>query len=87
LITTALNHSYHNKQTLLLPKVDVALFIWGNKITGNISSPLRFHASKEVARKYLATRNKDKWSNKWFNAVDWEHLDLTLKSKEDMCKI
>ncbi len=87
LITTALNHGYHNKQTSLLPKEDVALFIWGNKITGNISSPLRFHASKEVARKYLATHNKDKWSNEWFNAVDWEHLDLALKSKEDMYKI
>jgi hypothetical protein len=56
---------YHNSQgqmTSLLPKEDVALFIWGNKITGDISSPLRFHASKEVARKYLATRKKDKWS-------------------------
>jgi hypothetical protein len=29
---------------------DVALFIWGNKLTGNISSPLQFHASKEVER-------------------------------------
>jgi hypothetical protein len=86
-ITTALNHGYHKKQTLLLPKEDVALFIWGNKLTGNISSPLRFHASKEVARKYLATCKKDKWSNKHFNAVDWEHLDLALKSKEDMYKI
>jgi hypothetical protein len=70
LITTALNHSYYDKQPLLLPKEDVALFIRGNKITGDISSPLRFHASKEVARKHLATRNKDKWSNEWFNAVD-----------------
>jgi hypothetical protein len=61
--------------------------IWGNKLTGDISSPLRFHASKEVARKYLATRKKDKWSNKRFDAVDWGHLDLALKSKEDMYKI
>jgi hypothetical protein len=87
LITTALNHGYHDKQTSLLPKEDVALFIWGNKITGDISSPLHFHASKEVARKYLATRKKDKWSNEHFDAVDWEHLDLALKSKEDMYKI
>ncbi len=86
-ITTVLNHGYHKKQTLLLPKEDVTLFIWGNKLTGDISSPLRFHASTEVARKYLATRKKDKWSNKCFNAVDWEHLDLALKSKEDMYKI
>ncbi len=86
-ITTALNHGYHKKQTLLLPKEDVALFIWGNKLTGNIASPLRFHASKEVARKYPATHKKDKWSNERFNAVDWEHLDLALKSKEDVYKI
>jgi hypothetical protein len=30
----------------------------GHKITGNISSPLRFHASKEIARYYLATHKK-----------------------------
>jgi hypothetical protein len=54
-ITTALNHGYHKKQTSLLPKEDVALFIWGNKLTGNILPPLRFHASKEATRKYLAT--------------------------------
>jgi hypothetical protein len=59
-ITTALNHSYHKKQTLLLPKEGVALFIWGNKLSGKILSPLRFHASKEVERKHLATRKKDK---------------------------
>ncbi len=83
-ITTTLNHGYHKKQTLLLPKEDVVLFIWGNKLTGDILSSLRFHASKEVARKYLAICKKDKWSNERFNAVDWEHLDLALKSKEDM---
>jgi hypothetical protein len=65
----------------------VALFVWGNKITGYISSPLRFHANKEVARKYLATCKKDNWLNKRFDAVDWKHLDLAIKSKEDMYKI
>jgi hypothetical protein len=32
-------------------------------------------------------RTKDKWSNDKFNAVDWEHLDLTLKNKPDMYKM
>ena len=49
-------------------------------MTGNIPPPLQFHASKEVAKKYLATCKKDKWSNERFNAVDWEHLDLALKN-------
>jgi hypothetical protein len=65
----------------------VALVKWGNKVTGNILSPLIFHASKEVARQHLGTCTKDKWSNNKFNAVDWEHLDLALKNKTDMYKI
>jgi hypothetical protein len=86
-ITTAIIHVYHDRQSQLLPKEDVALVIWDTKITGNISPPLRFHASKKVARKYLATCKKDKWSNERFNAVEWEHLDLALKNKADMYKI
>ncbi len=86
-ITLAINHGYHGRQSQFLPKEDVALVIWGNKVTGNILTPLRFHASKEVARKHLATRKKDKWSNEYFNAVDWEHLDLALKNKADMYKL
>ncbi len=86
-ITTAIIHRYHNRQSQLLPKEDVALVIWGTKITGNISPPLRFHASKEVARKYLATCKKDKWLNECFDAVDWENLDLALKNKADMYKM
>ena len=50
-------------------------------------SPLRFHASKEVARQHLGTHRKDKWSNDKFNAVDWEHLDLALKNETNMYKI
>ncbi len=65
-ITTAIIHGYHDRQSQLLPKEDVALVIWGTKFTGNILPPLRFHASKEVARKYLATRKKDKYSKKAF---------------------
>ncbi len=65
----------------------MALVIWGTKNTGNISPPLWFHASKEVARKHLATCKKDKWSNKRFDAMNWEHLDLALKNKVDMYKM
>jgi hypothetical protein len=86
-ITTSIIHGYHDRQSQLLPKEDVALVIWVNKITGNLSPPLWFHASKEVARKYLTTCKKDKWSNKRFNMVDWEHLDLALKNKADMYKM
>jgi hypothetical protein len=54
-VTTAINHGYHDHPTQILPKEDVALVIWGNKITGDISPHLRFHANKEVAWKYLAS--------------------------------
>jgi hypothetical protein len=86
-ITAVTLQGYHSRQSQFLPKEVVALVIWGNKVTGNISSPLRFHASKEVARQHLRTHTKDKWSHDKFNAVDWEHLDLTLKNKPDMYKI
>ena len=86
-VSNAISSGYHDRPTQFLPKEDVALVIWGNKITGDISPHLRFHASKEVARKYLASRRKDKWSSDRFNAVDWEHLDLALRNKPDMYKI
>jgi hypothetical protein len=54
-LTIAIIYGNHDRQSQLLPKEDVPLVIWGTKITGNILPPLRFHASKEVARKYLAT--------------------------------
>jgi hypothetical protein len=86
-VTTVINNGYHDRPTQLLPKEDVALVIWGNKITGDISPHLRFHASKEVAQRYLTSCPRDKWSNDHFNAVDWEHLDLALKNKQEMYRI
>ena len=86
-VPTAINHGYHDRPTQLLSKEDVALVIWGNKITGDISLHLRFHASKEVAQRYLTSRPRDKWSNNHLDTVDWEHLDLTLKNKQDMYRI
>jgi hypothetical protein len=86
-ISIAIIQGYHNRQSQLLPNKDVALIIWGSKITGKILSPLWFHASKEVGRKYLGNRKKDKWSNKYFSAVDWKHLELFLKNKANMYRI
>ncbi len=86
-ITLALMLGYHDRMTQLLPNKDMVMLIWGNKITGNISSSICIHASKELARKYLTTRRKKKWSQVQFDSVDWEHLDLALNSKEDMCRI
>ncbi len=86
-ITLGIKNGYHDRQFQFLPKEDVALVIWGNKVTGNILPPLRFHASKEVARRHLAMRKNDKWSNECFDAVDWEHLDLALMNKADMYKL
>ena len=86
-VSNAISSGYHDRPTQYLPKEDVALVIWGNKITGDISPHLRFHASKEIARKYLTSRRKDKWTNDRLNAVDWEHLDLALKNKPDMYKV
>ena len=86
-VTSAISHGYYDRPIQMLPKEDVALIIWGNKITGDISPHLRFHANREVARKYLASRPKHKWSNERFHSVDWDHLDLALKNKADMFRI
>ncbi len=86
-VTLAMTQGYHDRPTQLLPKEDVAVVIWGNKITDDVSSPIRFHASKEVARRYLGNRKKNPWPNEQFDEVDWEHLELALKTKPDMYKI
>ena len=69
----------------MLPLEDVAIVIWGNKITNDVSHPVRFHASKEVARRILTDTKK--WPQDRFDEVDWEHLDLAMSSKSDMYKI
>jgi hypothetical protein len=82
-----MTQGYHDRPTQLLPKEDVAVVIWGNKITNDVSSPIRFHASKKVARQYLGNRKKNPWPNEQFDEVDWEHLELAMKTKPDMYKI
>jgi hypothetical protein len=86
-VTLAMMQGYHDRPTQLLPKEDVAVVIWGNKITNDVSHSIRFHASKEVTRQYLGNRKKNSWPNEQFDEVDWEHLDLALKNNPDMYKI
>jgi len=77
-----MTQGYHDRSTQLLPKEDVAVVIWGNKITDDVSSLIRFHVSKEVARQYLGNRKKNPWTNKKFDEVDWEHLELAMKTRD-----
>jgi hypothetical protein len=86
-VTSAMTEGSYNRPTQLLPNEDVVVVIWGNKITNNISHTIRFQASKEAARKYWGNKKKNPWSNKHFDKVDWEHLDLALKNKPHMYKI
>ena len=86
-IKKAMRQGYRGRPTQLLPREDVALIVRGNKLTDNISTPLRFHASKAEARRFYTMRKKKPWSKDCFNEVDWEHLDLAQKGKADMFKI
>jgi hypothetical protein len=64
------------------------LIVWGDKVTGIISGSLRFHANKSATHKYhIHQQKKGKWTHEQFEEVDWEHLDLALKSKADNYKI
>jgi hypothetical protein len=86
-LLSAIISGYHDRPTRILRCEDIALVIWGNKVTGDVSTPLRFHASKELATNYLRTCTRDKWPNKCFEEVDWEHLELALKNKPGMYKV
>jgi hypothetical protein len=84
----AIMKGYHNGPTHILPQEDVTLIVWGDKITGNISSSLCFQVSKPVACKYhIHQRKKGKWTTKQFNKIDWEHLNHALKSKPNNSKV
>jgi hypothetical protein len=52
----------------VLPQEDIAIIIWGNKITNDISHPIWFHASKEIARELLTDTRK--WPKELFEEVD-----------------
>jgi hypothetical protein len=61
---TAIIKGYHDRPTQLLLREDIALIVWGGKITGDISGPLQFHASKTVAIFPSMTNNKDTYITK-----------------------
>ena len=74
-----------NSPTRLLPREDASVVIWGNKITNDVSQPICFHASKEIAKRILTEIMK--WPKERFEEGDWEHLNLALSSKSDMYKL
>jgi hypothetical protein len=76
---------YISTPTQILPQEDIAIVIWGNKITSDVPQSVRFHASKEIAQGPLADTKK--WPHNRFNEVDWEHLDLAMTSTSNMYKI
>ena len=57
-VQRAITTGYISTPTQMLPREDVAIVIWGNKITSDVSHPVRFHASKEVARRILTDTKK-----------------------------
>ncbi len=85
-MTSTMTKGYYKRPTQLLPKEDIAVVIWGNKITDNISHSIRFHTSKEMARQYLGNRKNNSWPNEHFDKVDWEYLDLALKTNQTCTK-
>jgi hypothetical protein len=82
-----MTQGYHDRPTQLLPKEDVAVVIWGNKITDDVSSPIRFHASKEEARRYLGNRKKNPWPNEHISKIlhithsQWIFRNFSLHDK------
>ena len=84
-VQQAITTGYISTPTQMLPREDVAIVIWGNKITSDVSHTVRFHASKEVACHILMDTKKLPQDH--FDEVDWEHLDLAMSSKSDMYKI
>jgi len=86
-ITTAIREGYHNRPTQMLPREDVALIINGNKVTNDISQPLRFHESKTSARRFHTNKKTKRWTEECFDEIDWEHLDLALKNKPEGYKV
>jgi hypothetical protein len=68
-ITTAIRAGYHNRPTQMLPREDVALIINGNKVTNDISQPLRFHKSKTSARRFHTTKKTKRWTEECFDEI------------------
>ena len=64
------------------------LWLYGAPKSLAISHPLcGFMQVKRWQENIWQLAKKDKWSNKRFDVVDWEDLDLALKNKADMYKM
>jgi hypothetical protein len=81
----AITTGYTSTPTQILPREEISIVIWGNKITNDVSQPVCFYASKELAQKLLTDTRK--WPQERFKEVDWDHLDLAMASKSDMYKM
>ncbi len=57
-IHKAITTGYTSTPTQILPQEDISIVIWGNKITNDVSQPVCFHASKELAQKLLTEIRK-----------------------------
>jgi hypothetical protein len=60
-IKKALLQRYQKRPTQLLPREVMALIVRGYKLTSDISTPLRYHVSKEEARRVHTRRKKKPW--------------------------
>jgi hypothetical protein len=66
-VTSAIIQGYHETPTQLLPRDNVALIVWGNKVTGDVSGPLRFHTNKRLPKNIF--NNKKRTSGRLTNLV------------------
>lgn len=63
----------------LLPGENSAVIVRGEKLTSDLAPDLCYSIGLGSARTFLL--NKRGWSEQQFEAVDWTHLNLCLKSK------
>jgi hypothetical protein len=57
-VSKAIIDGYHEGQAQLLPREDTALIVWGDKVTGNISSPICFHARRQFPASTISTNKR-----------------------------
>jgi hypothetical protein len=57
-VQRAITTGYISTPAQLLLQEDVTIVVWKTKLTGNVSHPVWFHASKEIARGLLADTRK-----------------------------
>ncbi len=84
-VQRAITTRYMSTPTRILPQEDIAIVTWENKITSDVSHPVRSHASKEIAQGLLS--NMKKWPQDCFKEVDWDHLYLAMESESNVYKM